>query len=166
MNHSSSSRGAVGDVVIQKNTWMATPPAGARHDEKSCKMTDIGDKLLKIFGNDYETVDGTCLRDYIHILDLADAHLKALEYLKQGGQTVSLNLGSEQGTTNLQMIHHLEKLFTVTVPFEYAERRLGDPAKLVSCYKKAQDILSWYPKRNIEKILKDAWNWHQKETYG
>jgi UDP-glucose-4-epimerase GalE len=123
-------------------------------------------KPLKIFGNDYETIDGTCVRDYIHILDLAAAHLNALEYLQQGGKTISLNLGSEQGTTNLEMIHHIEKLFTVTVPFEYAERRLGDPAKLVSCYKKAQDILSWYPKRNIEKILKDAWNWHQKETYG
>jgi UDP-glucose 4-epimerase len=166
MNNSSSSRGAVGDVVIQKNTWMATPPAGARHDEKSCKMTDIGDKPLKIFGNDYETVDGTCLRDYIHILDLADAHLKALEYLIDGGKTLSLNLGSGKGTTNLEIIQHIEKLFTVKVPFEYAERRLGDPAKLVSSYKTAQEILGWRPRRAIEKILKDAWAWHQRETYG
>lgn len=119
-------------------------------------------EAFEIFGQDYETADGTCLRDYVHVIDLANAHLKALEYLKSGGKTLSLNLGSGKGTTNLEMIRLIEKLFTVKLSFDYAERRLGDPAKLVSSYKIAQDILGWCPMYNVEDILKDAWQWHQK----
>lgn len=118
---------------------------------------------LKVFGNDYETRDGTCLRDYIHILDLADAHLKALEYLEKDGATVSVNLGSGHGTTNLEMIQHIEKLFSVKVPFEYADRRAGDPAALVSSYDKAQEILGWEATRSIEEILTDAWKWSERK---
>ncbi|RZI47149.1 UDP-glucose 4-epimerase GalE [Candidatus Finniella inopinata] len=118
--------------------------------------------FLKVFGNDYETRDGTCLRDYIHILDLADAHLKALEYLQKGGETASLNLGSGHGTTNLEMIQLLEKLFGARVPFEYGNRREGDPAELVSSYDKAKEILGWNPTRPIEQILNDAWKWSEK----
>lgn len=118
---------------------------------------------LKVFGNDYETRDGTCLRDYIHILDLADAHLKALEYLEKDGATVSVNLGSGHGTTNLEMIQHIEKLFSVKVPFEYADRRAGDPAALVSSYDLAEHLLGWQPTRPIEQILTDAWKWSERK---
>ncbi len=117
---------------------------------------------LKIFGQDYVTRDGTCLRDYIHILDLADAHLKALDYLQRGGETLSVNLGSGNGTTNLEMVQHIKNLFEVDVPFKYADRREGDPAVLLSTYTKAEEVLGWKPTRTIEQILQDAWQWHQK----
>ena len=123
------------------------------------------EKVLKVFGRDYDTRDGTCLRDYIHILDLADAHLKALEYLGKGGATVSINLGSGTGTTNLEMIQHLERLFGVKVPFEYAERRPGDPDSLVSSYDLAKQVIGWKPTRSIDQILKDAWEWSYRSRH-
>ena len=121
-------------------------------------------KRLKIFGRDYDTRDGTCLRDYIHVLDLADAHLKALEYLERGGETISVNLGSGHGTTNLEMTQHMKRLFDVEVPFEYADRRPGDPTSLVSSYSEARRILRWEPRRSIDQILTDAWAWSRRRT--
>ncbi len=129
---------------------------------KAAQKGDAG-KPLKIFGRDYSTRDGTCLRDYIHILDLADAHLKALSYLRGGGETLSVNLGSGHGTTNFEMIQKIKELFGVDVPFEYADRREGDPAVLVSTYEKAEKVLGWTPQRPIETVLTDAWKWHQTE---
>ncbi|MBY0280564.1 MAG: UDP-glucose 4-epimerase GalE [Alphaproteobacteria bacterium] len=123
-------------------------------------------KSINIFGNNYDTSDGTCVRDYIHVLDLASAHVKALEYLKAGGDTVCLNLGTEAGITNLQMINLIEKLFSQKVPHSIVARRDGDPAILLSLASKAKQLLNWQTKYTINDILQHAWQWHSKETYG
>ncbi|MBY0462749.1 MAG: UDP-glucose 4-epimerase GalE [Alphaproteobacteria bacterium] len=123
-------------------------------------------KSIQIFGNDYDTVDGSCVRDYIHVLDLANAHLKALDYLIAGGETVCLNLGTEVGVTNLQMINLIEELFSIRVAHNFSPRRDGDPAVLLSSASKAKKILNWLPKYEINDILKHAWQWHSKGIYG
>lgn len=123
-------------------------------------------KTLQIFGNDYDTVDGTCVRDYIHVLDLADAHLKALDYLMAGGDTICLNLGTEVGVTNLQMAQMIQNLFSKEVPYTFSERRQGDPAVLLSSALKAKEVLKWQPQYTIEDILKHAWQWHLREEHG
>lgn len=123
-------------------------------------------KSIQVFGDDYDTADGTCVRDYIHVLDLANAHLKALDYLMTGGETVCLNLGTEQGVTNLQMIHLIEKLFSIKVPYKVGARREGDPSILLSSASKAKQLLGWQPQYSITDILQHAWQWHLKESYG
>jgi UDP-glucose 4-epimerase len=123
-------------------------------------------KAIQIFGNDYDTVDGTCVRDYIHVLDLANAHLKALDYLVAGSETVCLNLGTEIGVTNLQMVNLIEELFSTKVPYRFLSRREGDPSVLLSSALKAKELLNWQPKYKISDILQHAWQWHSKEIYG
>lgn len=123
-------------------------------------------KPIQIFGNDYNTPDGTCVRDYIHVLDLANAHVKALNYLMAGGKTVSLNLGTEVGITNLQMIDFIEKLFSIKISYNFAPKREGDPAILLSAASKAKQLLNWHPEYTINDILQHAWQWHSKESYG
>ncbi|NBT85719.1 MAG: UDP-glucose 4-epimerase GalE [Alphaproteobacteria bacterium] len=123
-------------------------------------------KAIQIFGNDYDTADGTCVRDYIHVLDLANAHLKALDYLVTGGETVCLNLGTEIGVTNLQMVNLIEELFSTKVPYRFLSRREGDPSILLSSALKAKELLNWQPKYKISDILQHAWQWHSKEIYG
>lgn len=114
---------------------------------------------LRIFGRDYQTRDGTCIRDYIHVLDLADAHIKALQYMIKEGKSLSINLGSGEGTSILEIMSYLRSLFDAKIPFIDAEKRAGDPALLVSSYVKAKEILGWEPKLGIEEILKSAWVW-------
>jgi UDP-glucose-4-epimerase GalE len=120
--------------------------------------------VMKIFGNDYDTPDGTCIRDYVHVLDIAKAHVQALNYLDQGGETVSLNLGTGTGHSNLEVIHAIEKLTQKIVPHTFAERRAGDPAVLVSASDKAKKVLNWQPQHNLTDILTHAWQWHKKEN--
>lgn len=119
-------------------------------------------KDIKIFGTDYPTPDGSCIRDYIHVTDLAEAHLLALKYLENGGQSDSFNLGNEKGTSVLEIVkavkHITGKEFTVTL----APRRMGDPAMLVGASRKAKQVLGWKPQyADIETIIKHAWTWHK-----
>ena len=121
---------------------------------------------VKVFGADYDTPDGSCVRDYIHVLDLAEAHVLALRYLEQGGRSDFFNLGNERGTSVLEVIQAVKKVtgkdFTVT----YADRRPGDPAILVGSSKKAERVLGWkanYP--DIEEIVAHAWKWYGRATY-
>jgi UDP-glucose-4-epimerase GalE len=123
-------------------------------------------KTIEIFGNNYDTTDGTCVRDYIHVLDIAEAHIKALDYLASGGETVCLNLGTEIGVTNLQMIGLIEKLFSVRVPYIFSDKREGDPAVLLSSATKAKKLINWQSKYTINDILQHAWEWHSKRDYG
>lgn len=118
---------------------------------------------IKIFGNDYDTPDGTCIRDYVHVLDIAKAHVQALNYLEQGRETISLNLGTGTGHSNLEVIHAIEKLAKKNVPYTFAERRAGDPPVLVSTSDKAKKVLNWQPQYDLTDILTHAWQWHKKE---
>jgi len=120
---------------------------------------------VSIFGNDYDTPDGTCLRDYIHINDLADAHIKALEYLNNGGSSDIFNLGTGNGNSVLEIIRTAEKIIGEKIKFEITDRRAGDPAVLVADNKKAKQVLDWQPEFNLEKIISTAWNWHSNQKY-
>jgi UDP-glucose 4-epimerase len=119
-----------------------------------------------IFGTDYETPDGTCVRDYVHVVDLAQAHLLALEAL-QPGQALIYNLGSEVGFSVREVIAACERVIGRKIPTELGPRRAGDPATLVASSRKISAELSW--KREfgtLEKMIEDAWNWHRKNPLG
>lgn len=117
---------------------------------------------LSIYGTDYPTADGTCIRDYIHVWDLAQAHLLALQYLQQHGQSNVFNLGNGAGYSVLEVIQMVEKITGLKVPTQFCPRREGDPPVLIGSSQKAFDILGWKPVYgDLESILSSAWNWHQ-----
>lgn len=116
---------------------------------------------ITVFGDDYDTEDGTCIRDYIHVEDLIDAHLLALHYLQNGGKSDVFNLGSNTGFSVKEIIHTARKVTGKTIPQKIGARRTGDPSILIASSDKAKNILNWHPTRaSIEKIIQDAWNWH------
>jgi len=116
---------------------------------------------IKIFGTDYETEDGTCIRDYIHINDLATAHIKALEYLQKENISNWFNLGNGSGQSVKQVIEMVKKVSGRNFTVIEAPRREGDPATLIAASKKAMDTLNWQPLfANIETIVQTAWDWH------
>ncbi|MDD5293213.1 MAG: UDP-glucose 4-epimerase GalE [Candidatus Izemoplasmatales bacterium] len=119
-----------------------------------------------IFGQDYETKDGTCIRDYIHVLDLVDAHLRALEYLHAGHHSEIINLGSEQGYSNLEIVHMARQVTHMALPFRFGDRRPGDPKVLIALNAKAEKILHWKPQRGLESIISSAWRFHQRFPSG
>ena len=114
--------------------------------------------VIKVFGDDYDTKDGTCIRDYIHVEDLASAHRLALENLHQFSGCI--NLGTGMGTSVKEIIKAAEELSGKKCPIEYTSRREGDPAKLFADNKKAKEVLGWEIKyKNIKDIIKSAWEW-------
>lgn len=120
-----------------------------------------------IFGDNYPTKDGTCIRDYIHVMDLASAHYLALQYLREGNKSNIFNLGSGSGYSVKEVIETARKVTGHAIPAEVRERRAGDPAVLVASSNKAKSILGWQPKFNsLDKIITDAWNWHWKNPNG
>ncbi len=119
---------------------------------------------FKVFGSDYDTRDGTCVRDYIHVLDLADAHVRAVEYLLDGGDSVALNLGTGTGTTVKELLGTIETVSNRPFPVEYVGRREGDSTTLVANNDKARDVLGWSPQYDLTKIIQSAWNWHAKSN--
>lgn len=122
---------------------------------------------ITIFGDDYDTPDGTCLRDYIHVLDLAEAHILALEHLRKGGESNIFNLGSGKGFSVKEMIEAARKVTGKDIKVEMGERRAGDPAKLIASAEKARKILGWTPKfDDVESIIKTAWTWHSSHPDG
>ncbi len=121
-------------------------------------------KNIKVFGTDYDTPDGTCIRDYIHVEDLATAHRLAVE--KLGSYNGCLNLGTGVGTSVKEIISAAEKVSGKTCPTEYAERRAGDPARLFADNSKAKEVLGWKPEyTNIEDIIRTAWIWETNRRY-
>nr|WP_027871585.1 UDP-glucose 4-epimerase GalE [[Eubacterium] cellulosolvens] len=121
---------------------------------------------IKIFGTDYDTPDGSCIRDYIHVSDLADAHLLALHYLENGGESDFFNLGNAIGTSVLEVVNSAKKVTGREFAVVHAPRRSGDPAKLVGSSEKAQRILGWKPKYgDIDAIIAHAWKWHENAEY-
>jgi UDP-arabinose 4-epimerase len=116
---------------------------------------------IEIFGTDFATPDGSAIRDYIHVTDLARAHLLALEYLLSGGETCAVNLGTGKGTSVLELIDQVEKISGHSVPVKYCGRRPGDPMKLVADNAKARRVLNWRPAHSgIDEIVHTAWRWH------
>ena len=117
-------------------------------------------ELLNVFGDDYETVDGTGVRDYIHVMDLAEGHVAALEKLTPG--THIYNLGTGQGTTVLQLVQTFERVNGVPVPYRIVARRPGDIAEIFANVNKAEKELKWKAKRTLEEMCRDAWNFENK----
>ena len=121
---------------------------------------------VKLFGTDYPTKDGSCIRDYIHVEDLIDAHILALEYLKNGGESTAFNLGNGTGFSNLEIIHAAREVTGLDIQVQNEPRRAGDPAVLVASSQKAEDILGWRPKyTDIRDIIKTAWNWNVNREF-
>lgn len=124
------------------------------------------DKIM-IFGDDYDTKDGSCIRDYIHVSDLASAHSLALERLMNGGESRIYNLGNGTGFSVKEMIKIARKVTNHPIPAEVAPRRAGDPAVLIASSNKAVEELNWRPKFNsVETIIETAWNWHKNHPNG
>ena len=118
---------------------------------------------IKVFGSDYETRDGTAIRDYIHVVDLADAHILSLEYLLNGGESNIFNLGNGDGVTVQEVIDVVKEVTSRDFKVDYVPRRAGDPAELIGSSEKISKVLGWKPKFNqIHKIVETAWNWHLK----
>lgn len=122
-----------------------------------------GERILKIFGKDYNTPDGTCLRDYIHVMDLAEAHVAALRWLlEQNGVCEAFNLGQGKGDSVLDIIQNFESINGVAIPFEWSDRRPGDVEQIWANASKAKNILGWETKRSTTDALKDSWNFAKK----
>lgn len=155
--------------------------AGARHDgsmgEDHRNETHLVPIILQVplgkrdhvtvYGDDYKTQDGTCIRDYVYIEDLADAHMLALKYLRDGGESQIFNLGSGDGYSVMEMINAARKATGRDIPVKIGERRAGDPARLIADSKKARKILGWSPKvTRMEDIIATAWRWHLSHPNG
>ncbi|MEH2210381.1 UDP-glucose 4-epimerase GalE [Nostoc sp.] len=127
-------------------------------------MTALGKReSISIFGTDYPTPDGTCIRDYIHVNDLADAHILGLEYLLKGGDSEVFNLSNGSGFSVKEVIAAVEEVTGISIPVEERDRRPGDPPVLIGTSEKARTILGWQPHYpSIKDIVADAWQWHQK----
>lgn len=131
-------------------------------------QTALGQRQeITIYGDDYETADGTCIRDYIHVEDLIEAHLLALQYLNNGGVSNIFNLGSNHGFSVKEIIEEARIVTGYTIPAVLGERRAGDPDILIASSEKARSVLGWEPKRTaISKIIQDAWHWHLNHPTG
>ena len=122
---------------------------------------------ISIFGDDYPTKDGTCIRDYIHVTDLAQAHILALDYLLNGGDNNVFNLGNGVGFTVKEVIDVARAVTGHPIPAEISPRRAGDPAQLVASSDKAKDVLGWKPQyADLETIVSSAWAWHKSHPHG
>jgi len=120
---------------------------------------------IKVFGTDYETPDGTCIRDYIHVTDLADAHIKALNYLAENKKSLVVNLGTGDGNSVKELIDLSKKITGKEIKSEIVSRRAGDPAVLVANNTRAETVLGWKPKYGLEEIINSSWKWHQNPKY-
>lgn len=122
---------------------------------------------LQIFGDDYPTKDGTNVRDYVHVVDLADAHILALEYLKKGRDSAAFNLGSSTGFSNREMLEAARAVTGQPIPAVMASRRAGDPSTLIAASNRARKVLGWQPQYdNVQEIIRTAWNWKQRHPKG
>ena len=122
---------------------------------------------VSIFGTDYPTPDGTCVRDYIHVTDLAEAHILALKYLINGGESDIFNLGNGVGFSVREVIETARKVTGHPIPAVEGKRRAGDPARLIASSEKAKKILGWNPCHDsLEEIISSAWNWHKNHPDG
>lgn len=131
-------------------------------------QTALGQReKFTIYGEDYETPDGTCIRDYVHVVDLIDAHILALEYLQAGNSSNTFNLGSSTGFSVKQMLEAAREVTGKEIPATVVSRRAGDPSTLIAASDKAREVLGWKPQyTEVNKIIESAWNWHVKHPEG
>ncbi len=122
-------------------------------------------KSIKIYGDDYDTKDGTCIRDYIHVNDLAEAHVLALEYLDGGNSSTVINLGTGDGYSVKEIVNAAREITGIDIKSEIVDRRAGDPAVLVADNSKAKKVLGWKPEYGLNRIIETAWNWHKNQKY-
>lgn len=124
-------------------------------------------ETISIYGTDYDTPDGTCIRDYIHVTDLAQAHILAVQYLNNGGESDIFNLGNGVGYSVREVIENARKVTGHLIPATESSRRAGDPARLVASSEKAKSVLGWKPVHDsLEEIIASAWNWHKNHPNG
>ncbi len=122
--------------------------------------------LFEVFGDDYPTRDGTCIRDYIHVEDLALAHIKALDYLEHGGKTMICNVGTGEGTSVKQLIEMATKVAQRAVPYTIGARRDGDPVSVYADTRLANSVLDWRATHDLQSIIESAFNWHRTHLTG
>jgi UDP-glucose 4-epimerase len=154
------------------NAAGASPTRGERHDPEThliplvLKAAQKKIDHVTVFGNDYPTNDGTCVRDYIHVSDLAAAHALALDYLRAGGSSTAINLGNGQGYSVLEVIKAAREVTGREIAIEMQGRRAGDPSHLVADASKARAVLGWQPQHaDLAAIIGSAWEWHSKKNY-
>lgn len=124
-------------------------------------------EFISIFGEDYQTKDGTCIRDYIHVTDLAQAHILAVKYLQNGGKSDIFNLGNGIGFSVKEVIETARRVTQNAIPAKVTPRRAGDPAKLIASSDKAKKVLGWKPQHaELDEIISTAWNWHKNHPDG
>lgn len=124
-------------------------------------------EFITIYGDDYDTEDGTCVRDYVHVEDLIEAHILAMKYLLNGGESNIFNLGSSQGFSVKEIVEAVRKVTGISIPEKIGDRRAGDPSKLIASSDKARKILGWNPNRtSIDRIINDAWTWYKSHKNG
>ncbi len=155
------------------NACGATPSRGEHHDPEShliplVLFVALGKRpSISVFGNDYDTPDGTCIRDYVHVSDLARAHLSALGYLETASQPLVCNLGNGTGYSVKQVIDMCREVTEFAIPIVHAPRRAGDPSRLVADCTLAREILGWKTERSgLREIIIDAWSWHAAHPNG
>ncbi len=155
------------------NAAGATARAGEHHDPEThlvplaLRAACGRGPALRVFGSDYDTPDGTAVRDYVHVADLADAHLRALGHLRGGHASASLNLGTGAGSSVLEVMASVRRVTGREVPFEKAARREGDPPRLVADSARARALLGWTPRHaSIDSIVRSAWEWMQAHPDG
>jgi UDP-glucose 4-epimerase len=129
------------------------------------KAALLNDRRLQVFGDDYDTPDGTCIRDYIHVDDLADAHVRALTYLADGGSTVAVNVGTGTGSSVLEVIDATERIAGTTVPYDVVARRAGDPVATYADPAFALETLGWSARFGLDEIIRTAHAWHHSRLH-
>ena len=144
---------------------------GESHDPETHLIPNVLKALrgelacLEIFGDDYDTRDGTCIRDYVHVNDLASAHIAALKLMKQGKQSMAINLGTGHGASVKEIIQAACEVAGKEAPVKVMPRRDGDPPLLVADFAKAREVLGWTPEYGLRKIIESAWNWENNRRY-
>ena len=155
------------------NACGATEKCGEHHDPETHLIPNVLNAadgnlpFVSVFGGDYPTPDGTCVRDYVHVADLGDAHLRALDYLRRGGDSAHINLGNGVGFSVLEVIDAARRVTGRSIETKIKPNRPGDPAKLIADSTKAFEVLGWKPQNTkIDKIVESAWIWKQKHPHG
>jgi len=155
------------------NASGATPERGEHHEPEThliplvLKAAQVEIERVTVFGSDYPTTDGTCVRDYIHVSDLAAAHALSLEYLRAGNASTAINLGNGQGYSVLEVIEAARQVTEKEIAVEMQGRRPGDPSHLVADASRARSLLGWQPQQpELAAIIGSAWEWHSKHPQG